>query len=187
MNKFFILILLLAALFLYSCTSEISFNKGIKKLDGFDREHGATLKAPPNVTSEIDGLTAQLIGYSALNDLNEPLELLIDFKLKLLEAEKLHAIGWQWGRASTTKYGFGCKGYERVINSSKIRNASAQTGFEAVEILQMFIETYPKESTSIGLTQKDVLTLNAAYFLEEEEAKKDSAFMESVCDPNKDK
>lgn len=169
----------------YGCVSQetITFNEGIKKINEFDKQLGATMKSPPNSTEKIDGLLAQLIGFKVANrNMEEPLANLLDFRIKSLEAERLHIEGWQWGKGSTTDWGFGCnKGSARVLNSSSIRNASAQKGYEAVKALQLFIDSYPNEAGSLNLTQKDILFLNAAYQQVEERANRDARIVSSLC------
>ena len=181
-------IILMLAVFLmaitYGCaTSTMAFDSGINKINEFDKQFGSTMKAPPNSTEGVNGLLAQLVGFRAANaDMDKSLASLLDFRIKSLEAERLHIEGWQWGKGSTTDYGFGCnKGSARVLNSSSIRNASAQKGYEAVDALQLFIDSYPKQAESLNLTQKDVLFLNAAYQQVEEKANKDSRLIRNLC------
>lgn len=162
--------------------SKMTFRQGVKKISEIDEKYGATLKSAPAEVNDVEGLLAQFTGFRTINELSEPLEYLLDFKIKFLEAEKLNLEGWQWGRGSTTDYGFGCrKGYARVKEAARLRNESAQKGYEAVEVLQKFVEQYPKEAKSLNLTQKDVLVLNALYFQIEEKALKDARIIESAC------
>ena len=176
---------LLLWVIIYGCANQqtVGFDEGVKKINEFDKQFGATMKAPPNSTEGVDGLLAQLVGFRAANmDVDKSLANLLDFRIKSLEAERLHIEGWQWGKGSTTDYGFGCnKGSARVLNSSRIRNASAQKGYEAVEVLQSFINNYPGKAEDLDLTQKDVLFLNAAYLQIEEKANKDSRRINSLC------
>ncbi len=183
-NKLILLLSVLLIVIVYGCaTSTMAFDNGVKKLNEFDKQFGATMKTPPNSTEGVKGLLAQLVGFRAANaDMDKSLANLLDFRIKSLEAERLHIEGWQWGKGSTTDYGFGCnKGSARVLNSSRIRNASAQKGYEAVEALQLFIESYPEQAESINLTQKDVLFLNATYQQVEEKANKDARVINSLC------
>jgi len=175
---------MLSLVIVYGCVSSQSeFDKGAEKLSKLDEQYGASLKVPPETTDEIDDLIAQIIGFSALNE-NTPksLEDFIDFKIKFLEAEKLLAEGWQWGRGSTTTFGFGCKrGYARISESARLRNLSAITGFEAVELLQTFVDNFPEESKSLNLTTKDALFLNAMYFEVKRKALGDASLIQSAC------
>lgn len=186
--KRIIFILILALVAAYGCaSSQITFEQGVKKINKLDKQYDGSIKIPPNSTENIDGLLGQLTGFRALNEnMPQSLEYLLDFKIKTLEAEKLHIEGWQWGRGSTTDYGFGCrKGYARVINSSNIRNASAQKGYEALNSLQLLIDEFPDKAKSLNLLQKDVLFLNAAYYQIENKAARDARIITSACKKDK--
>lgn len=161
----------------------MTFDRGVKKINELDKNYGATLKSPPNSTDKITGLVAGLNELKAANEnLPESLKFLVDFRIKFLEAEKLNAEGWQWGKASTTEYGFGCKGgYSRITQSARLRNASAQKGYEAVVILQEFVDLYPIEAKSLSLSQKDILILKTEYFKSEEQAARDAKIIRSLC------
>ncbi len=175
---------MLALIIAYGCaSSQLTFKQGAKKINKLDEQYDADIKTPPNSTEKIDGLMAQLTGFRALNEnMPQSLEYLLDFKIKTLEAEKLHIEGWQWGKGSTTDYGFGCKkGYARVINSSGIRNASAQKGYEALNSLQLLIDEFPDKAKSLNLLQKDILFLNAAYYQIENKAVRDAKIITSAC------
>tara|TARA_Y100000310_G_scaffold345527_1_gene466023 strand:+ start:19606 stop:20196 length:591 start_codon:yes stop_codon:yes gene_type:complete len=183
-NKSLIIIAVFALIAMYGCSSQdIAFKQGVKKINSLDEEFGATMKTPPNSTEKADGLLIQLMGFRAANeDTPKSLEYLLDFRIKSLEAELLHIEGWQWGKGSTTDWGFGCrKGSARVLNSSSIRNSSAQKGYESINILQLFVDEFPKEAKSADITQKDVLFLNAAYQQVEEKARKDARTISSLC------
>jgi len=170
----------------YGCASSsqtITFEQGVKRINALDEKYGADMKTPLNSTENIDGLLAELMGFGALNK-GMPLSLkyLLDFRIKSLEAEKLNIEGWQWGRASTTDYGFGCKkGSARILNSSNIRNSSAQKGYEALNSLKLLIDEFPDEAESVNLNQKDVLFLNAMYYQVEDKAAKDARTIRSMC------
>lgn len=184
-NKIFFPMAIILLTITYGCATSgtIGFNEGIKKINEFDKQFGATIKTPPNSIEGVNGLLAQLIGFKVANvDMDKSLANLLDFRIKSLEAERLHIEGWQWGKGSTTDYGFGCnKGSARVLNSSRIRNASAQKGYEAVDALRLFIDSYPQHAESVNLTQKDVLFLNAAYQQVEEKASNDARIISNLC------
>jgi len=182
-NKLILPLAVFLMIIVYGCaTTTVTFDSGVKKINEFDKQFGATMKAPPNSTEGVNGLLAQLVGFRAANaDMDKSLVNLLDFRIKSLEAERLHIEGWQWGKGSTTDYGFGCKGYIRIKESSRLRNASAQRGYEPVDMLEKFIEEFPDESKIAGLTQKDALALNAMYFQIEEKASKDARLVENLC------
>lgn len=189
MNKLVIIGITLVLLAAYGCSvssKTITFEQGVERLNEMDKEYGSNMKTPPNSTEKIDGLLTQITGFAALNkNMPQALEYLLDFRIKSLEAEKLHIEGWQWGRASTTEWGFGCKnGYARITESAQLRNNSAQKGYEAVSILQLIIDEFPEEAKSLNLTQKDILFLNAAYTQVEEKARRDAAIVQKLCIDN---
>jgi len=185
MNKIIIFGMVLFLIVIYGCDSTIdpAFKKGIKRINEINDKFDATMKTPPDSAEKIDGLLTQIIGFAAANEnMAQSLEYLLDFRIKSLEAEKLHVEGWQWGRGSTTDWGFGCRGGSaRVLNSSKIRNSSAQKGFESLNSLQLLVDEFPKEAKSVNLSQKDVIFLNAAYQLVEKKARRDAAIIRSAC------
>ncbi|MCH8004527.1 MAG: hypothetical protein IH934_07920 [Nanoarchaeota archaeon] len=185
MKKSLIFIFVLSLIVVYGCASSgtITYKQGVKRINEIDENFGATMKTPPDSTEKIDGLLIQIIGFAASNEnMPKSLEYLLDFRIKSLEADKLHIEGWQWGRGSTTDWGFGCrKGSARVLNSSKIRNSSAQKGFEAIDTLQLLVDEFPNEAKSVNLSQKDVLFLNAAYYQIEKKARRDSIIIRSLC------
>ena len=184
MDKTIIFALILGLVVVYGCaSSQMTFEKGVKKINELDKKYGSSLKSPPNSTDKITGLVAELNNFKSANEnLPESLKYLVDFRIKFLEAEKLNAEGWQGGKASTTEFGFGCnKGYARILESAGLRNASASRGFEAVELLQKFIDSYPEEAASLDLSQRDVLSLKAAFFQEGEKAAKDARIIRSLC------
>ena len=176
---------ILILVIIYGCDSAIDpdFKKGIKRINKINDKFDATMRTPPDSKEGVDELLIQLIGFSAANKgMPQSLEYLLDFRIINLEAEKLHVEGWQWGRGSTTDYGFGCrKGSARVLNSSKIRNSSAQKGFESLSSLQLLVDEFPNEAKSVNLTQKDVLFFNAAYYQIERKARRDAAIIRNAC------
>src|SRR3989338_10274906 len=176
------IVLLLAVI--YGCASTpITFEQGVEKISEFDKKVDVGMKIAPDSIEEINELRAQLTGFGAANpDMPASLKQLLDFRIKTLEAEKIHNQGWQWGDASTTDKGFGCKkGYAKVRASARLRNISAQKGYEAVNALQLFVDEFPNESLSLNLTQKDAVFLNAAYYSIEKKAEKDDRIIKSLC------
>ena len=85
LNKTFILIAL-SIVIVYGCTvsTGLTFERGVKKLNEFDKSYGATLKSPPNTSIEIDELLSQIVWFRAVNEMPESLEYLVDFKIKFL-------------------------------------------------------------------------------------------------------
>lgn len=185
MNKTIIFGILFLLVIIYGCTSPIdaSFKKGVKRINEINDKFDTNMKTIPDSEEQIDDLLVQLVGFGVANeDTTKALEYLLDFRIKSLEAEKLHIEGWQWGRGSTTDWGFGCrKGSARVLNSSKIRNSSAYKGYESLEALQLLVDEFPNEAKSVNLTQIDVIFLNAAYKQVEDKAIRDSKIIRGFC------
>jgi len=185
LNKIIIFSILFLLVIIYGCTSpeDAAFKKGVKRINEINDKFGVGMKTIPDSEEQIDGLLVQLVGFRAANeDTPKALEYLLDYKIKSLEAEKLHVEGWQWGQRSTTDKGFGCRGGSaRILNSSKIRNSSAYKGYESLEVLQLFVDEFPNQAKSVNLTQIDVLFLNAAYKQVEDKARRDSRIIRGLC------
>ena len=184
MNKTALFGTVLLLILIYGCaSSQITFNQGVEKISEFDKKSGVGMKTLPDSAEGINKLHSQLVGFGAANtNMPKSLKQLLDFRIKTLEAEKIHNLGWQWGRGSTTDDGFGCKkGYAIIRASAKLRNISAQGGYEAVNALQLFVDEFPNEALSLNLTQKDVVFLNAAYYSIEKKAEKDDRIIKSLC------
>jgi len=184
MNKSLFFVFVLSLIVLYGCqgSDTMTFSKGAERLNEINEKFGSSMKTPPNSEEDIKALMVQITGFAASQDLPVSLEYLIDFRLKNLAAERLHIEGWQWGRGSSIDYGFGCRrGSARILNSSKIRNASAQKGYEAVDALQLFVDEFTEEAKSVNLTQKDVIFLNANIQQVEEKANRDSKTIRRMC------
>jgi|TARA_B100001964_G_C14122669_1_gene549056 hypothetical protein len=185
LNKTIIFGILAVLIIIYGCTSpeDAAFKKGAKRISEIDEQFGATVKTTPDSEKNVDELIIQLVGFGAANeDMPKALDYFLNFRIKTLEAEKLHIEGWQWGRASTIDWGFGCKkGAVKKLNSSRMRNSSAYKGYEAIETLQLFVDEFPDKAKSVNLTQKDVLFLNAAYQQVEDKAARDARVIRSAC------
>ena len=182
LSKF--MVLAIGLIFLISCTSHeaITFEQGVERINEINDRFYVDMKTSPGTVEDIDELLAELNELKALNEnMPKPLAYLLDYRIKSLEAEKLHIEGWQWGKASTTEYGFGCKGTERILNSSSLRNAAALKGYESVSALQLFVDENPEEAKSLNLTQKDVIFLNASYYQVEKKAKSDAVIVTKLC------
>ena len=61
------------------------------------------------------------------------------------------------------------------------RNISAYIGYEAVEVLQEFIDKYPDKSKSLNFTQRDVVFTNFYYSEVEREARRDNNIIRHFC------
>jgi len=126
LNKTLIFVIVLILIVVYGCASpeDTAYKKGINRLNEIEGNFGVNVKTVPESRERLIDLHAQILGFSAADDgTSKALKELLEYRVKILDAERLHAEGWQWGRGSTTDWGFGCrKGSARVLNSSKIRN-----------------------------------------------------------------
>jgi hypothetical protein len=105
----------------------------------------------------------------------------LDYRIKSLEANIINLEGWKHGKKASVRDGFGCKSLPIIVNSSILRNASAQKGYRAVEVLQEFVDKYPEEATLINITQRDVVFSNFYYYEVEREARMDRKIVEHFC------
>jgi len=121
----------------------------------------------------------QIVGMSA--NAPESFNLLLDYRIKGIETNIILLEAWKHGLKASTRDGFGCKSLPIIFNSSILRNASAQKGYETIKILQEFIDKYPKEAASINITQRDVVFTNADYYEMEREAGRDKRVIEHFC------
>lgn len=185
MNKPIVLSWILLVIVISSCTptsKTITFDEGVERINEIDKKFGASMKTVPSSAENVWGLIVQLTGFGAVNEnMPESVAYLLDYRIKGLESEKLYMGGWQWGKASTIDYGFGCKGAERILNSSKLREGSAKKGYEAVNSLQLFVNEFPEEAKSLNLSQKDVIFLNATYYQAETKARSDASIVTKLC------
>ena len=72
-----------------------------------------------------------------------------------------------------------------ILESADLRQKSALKAFEAVDILRKFVNEYPKESSSLGFSEKNALFLNATFYEIEKQAKGDISLINSLCPENK--
>lgn len=162
-----------------------TYDAALQELNQLHGRYQVDLLDTPNSREAIASMQGDLAALErkiGKNDQTSPVLLLIDFRQRLLESDDLLIEGFKWGEASTTEPGFGCrKGSGRILNSSALRNESAEKGYEAVELLDTFIDVYPERAAEIGVGQKDVLTLNANYQVIREQAQKDHDFVTGFC------
>jgi len=168
------------------CAQAKDFAYGVKQLNYINARYNITMESYPQHLKQIDLMSSDLkeLKKEKLETGQEQLNYLIDYRLLNLEAEKLFIFGKKYGDSGTTKYGFGCKSRPLVIESAALRNSSALKGFEAVNLLREFIDKYPKESNSAGLSYKNALFLNATFYQVSEDARSDSNIITNFCPKN---
>ncbi|MBL7055159.1 hypothetical protein ISS05_05370 [Candidatus Woesearchaeota archaeon] len=174
---------LLVLLLVVGCSTEIiSFNGGINQVDKISKKYSVDLKTMPGTIENAVLMRNELKEVIEMSvNAPESFKLFSDYNMKSLEANIIHLKAWEQGVKASTREGFGCKSLPVIVNSSILRNISAQKGYETLEILQEFIDKYPKEAASINITQRDVVFSNLYYYEVELEAGKDRGVIEHFC------
>lgn len=185
MNKFFIVQITLM-LFVIGCAQAKDFKYGIKQINALNFRYNTTMETYPKNMQEINAMLTDLTELKKiqLQTGNEPFNYVINYRTLNLEAEKLFIQSREYGFYNIAKTGFACKPRPLVIESAALRNQSAQKGFEAVDLLKEFINKYPKESSSIGLSFKNALFLNATFYQVSRDARADSNIINHFCPKN---
>lgn len=178
--------LLLAVVFILGCAQAKDFNYGIKQINSLNSKYNTTIETYPK---SINGINQMADDYNELRKTQlesgqEPFSYVIEYRLLNLEAEKFFMQSQKYGNSGTTKYGFGCKIRPLITESAGLRNKSSQKGFEAVNLLNEFVQKYPKESKMSGLTAKNALFLNATFYGVFTDARKDSIIINNFCPAN---
>ncbi len=178
---------LFLALFLASCQTDriTSYEQGVSQMESLQDKYGATFEKSPPTPQAISSLSSELssLRLKVTENLDtEPLLLLIDYRMNLLESDRLLLEGFKWGAASTTEPGFGCKrGSERILNSSQLRNSSANAGHASLASLQQFVNAYPDQSKALNLSQRTILTLTTTFAIVQNQAEKDHRIIMNFC------
>lgn len=170
-------------LLIIGCTSEItSFKSGVNKVDKINKKYGVDFKSMPATIENAVLMRNDLKGITGMSvNAPESFNLFLNYRMKSLEANIISLEAWKHGMKATTRDGFGCKSLPIIVDSSILRNISAQRGYGTVEILQEFVDKYPEEAMSINITQRDVVFSNAFYYTVENEAGRDRRVIEHFC------
>jgi hypothetical protein len=170
-------------LLLGGCTLHIvSFETGIGEMQRIDKKYGVDIRSMPATMGDAVLMRKDLLelrGRSATAP--ESFKLFLDYRIKSLESNIVSLEAWKHGNKATTRNGFGCKSLPIVLNSSVLRNFSAQKGYDAIKALQEFVDKYPEEALSINITQRDVVFSNLFYYKVEKEAARDRRVIEYFC------
>ncbi len=177
------ILVLLVLLLLIGCSTEItSFESGAREMKVVNEKYGVDFKTLP---AEIEKAVLMRNDLKVIegksSNAPESFKQFFDYRMKTLESTIIHLEAWKHGEKASVRDGFGCKSLPIIFNSSILRNASAQRGYEALEVLQNFIDKYPEEAASINITQRDVVFSNAFYYEVEREAGKDRRIIEHFC------
>ena len=158
------------------------FENKLEELNRINEKYNTTIYSLPLTIEEDKSLLEELNDLKNNIETKEPFKLLLDFRIKLAESDIFFKEGWKYGRGSTTKYGFGCRGgLPRLRNATFDRNMSSQIGYEAVALMTELIEKYPSEAKIANVTSKHALFLNASFYKEEKDASRDRKLVESAC------
>lgn len=178
-----ILIFFIFVLFIIGCSAEItSFEKGIKEMAKINKKYSVDFKSIPNTMENAVLLRNDLKQISGMGvNAPESFNLFLDYRIKSIESNIIHLEAWKEGMKASTRDGFGCKSLPIVVNSSILRNISAQKGYEAIKVLQEFVDKYPEEALTINITQRDIVFTNLYYYEIEREAKRDRTIIEHFC------
>ncbi|MBS3096605.1 hypothetical protein J4480_04150 [Candidatus Woesearchaeota archaeon] len=179
-------ILLVALIFIIGCAQTNDFGYGAKQINLINSKYNTTMETYPGSIIQID---LMLNDYQELKKIQlqagqEQFNYLIDYRTLNLEAEKLYIRGQKYGLSGTTKEGFGCKSRPLILESVFFRNSSALKGFEAVDLVRQFVNKYPEDAKSAGLSAKNALFLNATFYEISREARADSNIINRFCPQN---
>jgi hypothetical protein len=185
MKQALLVILAILTVFLMGCSNQFStYDAGLAEMKRVQQKYGADFeKAPildaiPSLASELQAFERKIVP----NEDTKALSLLVDYRIKVLESDRLLLEGFKWEDASTTEKGFGCrKGSERILNSSALRIMAVSKGMDSIGPLRKFIEEYPERASAINLSQRSVLSLTTTYSVVEKQAKDDKATVEGFC------
>ncbi len=148
-------------------------------------KYGVDFLSSPPSPSSIESLSSELTSLQRKiieNENTKPLLMLFNYRIQLLESDRLLIEGFKWGAASTTEFGFGCrKGENRILNSSRLRNGSANAGFASALALQQFIESSPDRASALNLTQHTFISLTANSAIVQKQAERDYKIVTNFC------
>lgn len=188
MKKAFLLktLIFLLLVFIFGCAQAKDFNYGLKQVSSLNSKYNTTIETYPK---SLNGISQMAVEYDVLRKTQlesgqEQFNYVVDYRLLNLEAERLFMQSQKYGNSGTTKYGFGCKIRPLILESVSLRNGSSQKGFEAVNLLNDFVQKYPEESKAAGLTAKNALFLNATFYEIHVDARRDSNIINNFCPAN---
>ena len=188
MGKIFTKVVFIAALFvLAGCSLSKDFDYGLVQIKGVDSKYGTNISNYPEDIVKIDSLANDLKMMKEIRldrDMDQ-FSQIIDYRLLVLEAGRYfinHSLNY--GNSGTTEDGFGCKQRPLVVESSALRNNSAQKGFEAVSLLRNFVEKFPEEAAQAGVSYKESLFMNATFYEMARKARSDSIIINRFCPQN---
>ncbi len=163
-----------------------NFKYGLAKLNEINFKYNTTIETYPVSIAQIGLMMSDLekLKNLQLENGRESFDYLVRYRMLNLESERLFIESQKHGFYNLAKTGFGCKPRPLVIESVALRNQSAQKGFEAVSLLGEFIGKRPKDAKTAGLSNKNVIFLNASFYDVSMIAKSDSSIINRFCPQN---
>lgn len=182
MKKIFFLVL---AVLLAGCAQQ-DFKYGLEKLNEVNSRYNTTIETYPKSAAQMGLMMKDLDNLKnlQLQTGQKPFGYLIGYRILNLESEMLFVESQKHGFYDLSKAGFGCKPRPLIIESVALRNLSAQKGFEAAGILNEFIDNHPEDAKAAGLSNKNVLFLNASFYDMSRIARSDSNLINHFCPQN---
>ncbi|HLG23982.1 MAG TPA: hypothetical protein VI564_03585 [Candidatus Nanoarchaeia archaeon] len=189
MNKTSVMICIIAVLAVaaISCAQKIIFEDAVARVNEIDSRHGATMTEFPFDLERLELMEADINGLKSLKltEGGEAFNLIINFKLAGIEAEKLINQSQKYGLKGTVELGFGCKSRPFIIETGSLKQQSAEKGAESVDALSRLLSNYPEESKKAGITQKEILFRNATFFRLFTDGQKAIKTAKSFCTENR--
>lgn len=179
---FFIVLVLFAA----GCAHQKDFNYAVQQINAANLKYNTTISTYPDNAQQIDSMLKEFkeIQKLRLATDQEPFDLVVEYRILNLEAERIYIESQKYGKSGTTKFGFGCKIRPLITESAALRNQSAIKGFKSVDLLRKLVGNYPEKAKSAGLSLKDALFLNASFYQISNDARKDSSVINHFCPVN---
>ena len=183
MKKIIFVFLIVLSVVLVSCGSK-DFDYALKQMNNQDKVYGTS---PFNTPAGLVNITTLQTNLNNLKTLelesgSEPFNLLMDFRIQELEANKFFMGDFlKYGSRGSTKKGFGCKGRPYVVNSTLLRNISALEGFKSVDIMFDMANRFPEESKKANITILNAVLLNKTYETVFNEARRDRKIIDNFC------
>lgn len=166
--------------------SQQDFEYGLEKLNEVNSRYDTTMESYPKSAAQIDLMMKDMDNLKnlQLQDGQKSFDYMVRYRILNLEAEKLFIESQEYGIYDLANTGFGCKPRPLIIESVALRNQSAQKGFESVSLLREFIDEYPKDAKTAGMSNKNALFLNASFYDMYRIARSDSSIINRFCPQN---
>jgi len=181
----YVIISTILILVLTSCSNK-DFGYGVDKIKNTHSVYNTSIDNYPDDIDALMGMDNSLknLKMLKLDSGQKPFELYLDYQLYSTEANKLFIESQKYGMKGTTENGFGCRSRKFIVESSGLRNESANKGFAMIEKMQEMMSIYPKESSEVNLTESRLNFLNITFNAISKNAKRDASIIDSFCPQN---